>query len=145
MQLANGKTIELAFPDLYALIATPPSGPGMIDIPNEALTAITDLIVYGGQLSLPDDPAKRLKENRQWLLAQWEIVRLCIASPPLILRGGVPEGALTPRDITPRDMAVITAWFQNGGSDGAPATSDQEPRTGAPATSDGAAVEAAAE
>lgn len=145
MQLTNGKAIELVFPDLYALVAAPPSGPGMIDIPNEALTAIIDLLVYGGILTLPEDRAKRHGENVQWLQAQWEIVRLCIASPPLILRGPVPEGALTPRDIPPRDLAAIMQWFHNGGSDGAPAAEDTESRSGASPDSVGAAVAQAAE
>lgn len=141
MQLQSGKSVELTLPDLYTIIAAPPSGPGMIDIPNEALVAITDLIVYGGMLSLPDDDQRRLKENRRFLLAQWEIARLCCAAPRLVLRGDVQSGDLTPRDISPRDLAAIMAWFQNGGSAGVSAAEDNEPGTDTPADSAGAALE----
>jgi hypothetical protein len=141
MQLQNGKTVTLALPDMYAIIAAPPIGPNAIDMPNEALIAITDLIVYGGMLSLPDDDQKRLKENRRFLMAQWEVARLCCEAPRLVLRGAAGPDDLTPRDITPRDLAAIMAWFQNGGSDGVPAADGDEPGSGAPADSPSAAVE----
>lgn len=138
--LRNGKAVQLAMPDLYSLVATGPTDRGMISLPNEALTAILDLITYGPQLSLPDDNAKRAKENKEYLLAQWGLAALCIVDPPLVLRGDVPPGALGPRDIHPSDLNAISTFFQAGGSSGVSATTDSEPGQDTPDDRAGATV-----
>lgn len=141
--LASGRVITLEMPDTYALIAAEPIAPDVADIPNTALSDILDLIVYGGFIKLPtaaEDDTKRAAESRRYLRARWEVAALCC--PDLKLRGG---GSLTPRDITPRDLDAIVAWFQNGGSDGVPAAEGAEPESGTPANSDGAALVEVAE
>lgn len=143
LKLVSGRTVMLAMPDTYALIAAEPIAPDVADIPNTALSDILDLIVYGGFIKLPtaaEDDAKRAAESRRYLRARWEVAALCC--PELKLRGG---GSLTPRDLTPRDLDAIVAWFQNGGSDGVPAAEGAESQSGTPADSDGAAVATPAE
>ena len=139
--LRNGKAVQLTMPDLYSLVATGPTDRGAISLPNEALTAILDLITYGPNLTLPDDNAKRARENKQYLLSQWALAQLCIVDPPLVLRGDVPVGALGPRDIHPSDLNAISTFFQTGGSVGVSAATDNEPGRDTPADSDSAAVE----
>lgn len=117
--LQSGKVITLTMPDLYLLVATD------VDIPNEALTDIMDLAVYGAMLSGTGDEKKRLEENKRFLRSQFELATLCISQPKLILRGDTVDGCLTPADLTPRDLNQIAAFFLKGGSQGAPAaTSD---------------------
>ncbi|HNP73850.1 MAG TPA: hypothetical protein PKK15_22230 [Kouleothrix sp.] len=139
LTLRSGRAVTVALPDLYALVAAPPADPGMLDLPNAALLAITDLIVYGANLTAPPAAEARLAENRAFLQTQYEIAALCLVAPRLVLRGPAAADDLTPRDLHPADLAVLLAWFQNGGSVGAPAAAHSQPDAGAPADPDGAA------
>ncbi len=134
--LADGRQITLAMPDMYQLVAT-----DGVDIPNQALRDILDLFQYGGMIrSSTQDEKKRHEENMRFMRSQFELVKLCVADPPLVLKGDVPPGALTPRDFIPRDIDQIIAFFLNGGSAGVSATTDQEPGKDAPTDSTGATV-----
>jgi hypothetical protein len=122
--LASGRVVTLGMPDLYKLAATD------VDIPNQALTDIMDLITYGAMVSGTGTDDKRREENRRFVRSQFELAALCALDPPLILRGDVPDGALTPDDFTPRDLRGISEFFQTGGRERVPATTDNEPGGG---------------
>lgn len=148
LKLVSGRTVMLAMPDTYALVASEPTAPNMADIPNTALNDILDLIMYGGFIRsvTPDsDEGKRAAESKRYVLARWELAALCCETPRLVLRGPVNAGDLTPRDLSPIDLNAIFDWFQNGGSDGVPAAEGAEPESGTPANSDGSAVATPAE
>lgn len=136
LTLANGKVVTLQNPDLYQLVARDPIDKTMLDIPNTAIADILDLAVYGAVLAYSGDDTKRTEENRRFLCTQYEVAALCCLDPPLILRGDVPSGALTPRDIHHnRDLPRIMKFFQNGGIEDVPVTTDQESQSGTSADS----------
>lgn len=119
LTLRSGRVIALVMPDLYQLAATD------VEIPNQALSDIMDLAVYGGMISTltgAKDENKRREENRRFLRSQFELAALCC--PELTLKG---DGALTPRDLTPDDLRAIVAFFQTGGSDGVSAAPGTQP------------------
>jgi hypothetical protein len=120
--LQSGKTITLAPADLYQLVTTD------IDIPNQAFLDITDLVNYGEMIDV--DLENRVESNKRLIRSQYEIARLCCQNPILVLSGDVPEGALTARDLTRRDLNQIFEFFRAGGDEGVPVTTDQESSTG---------------
>ena len=137
LPLTCGRTVTLMAPDITLLLASD------VDIPNAALNQILDLTVYGVSLTVPTGDDARGEENKQFLQTQFEVAALCMDEPKFILRGPVPEGAVTNADLRLRaaDLNNITAFFLNGGSDGVSAPPDNEPVQDTPADSAGATLE----
>ena len=132
--LASGRTVTLTMPNLFELAATD------VDIPNQALTDIVDLVVYGAMVSGTGNDKKRLDENKRFLRSQFQLAALCITEPKLILMGEATDGNLAPTDLVPRDLRDIAEFFQTGGSRSVPATPDYELGQGTQTDPPGAAM-----
>lgn len=135
--LRSGRTVKVAMPDLYQL-----SMMDGLDIPNQALTDVMDLVVYGGMIAFkgPENDDKRREENRRITRSRFELAALCCQEPRLILRGEATESDLTPRDFVPDDLEQFVAFFRSGGSPSVPATTDPRSGEGAHADTEGEAV-----
>lgn len=95
-----------------------------IPIPNQALHDVLSLLT--GQESSAD-PKRQAEIDRAYIRGVYEIAALWLESPRLVLRGSVPEGALTPAKLPWADAVALYAQFRFGSSPTLPDATDNPP------------------
>lgn len=119
--LPSGMVVELAMPDLFAVL-------GAVHAIPDALTAqVIRLLKDEGSYTPERDPRK-FKLDAEYLRGMYAIASLCLVSPRLNINQEYGDGeTLGRRDLPWEDVRAIYAWFQYDGGRAYRATPAPEP------------------
>jgi hypothetical protein len=106
-QLPSGRVVTLVMPDLYAILGA------VGRVPSQQMVDVLNLLQQEGALS-GDVEHDRFLHKRNEVRGMYAVAALCLEEPKLVLSGDVPEGALTPTDLTWADVEAVYWGFFRG-------------------------------
>jgi len=101
---SDGTQGLLEMPDLYAVLAE------VGTIPSPEIAAVLRLLEGTGALE-QQNQLQRLTGQKEYWMGLYEIARLCLSEPRLILKGKAGPGEITARDLSLNDVQGIYWQF----------------------------------
>lgn len=107
--LASGQVIDLAMPDLYAILATVGA------VPSQSMIEVLNLLDQEGVTLSGLDPAHKFLRIRAQIRGMYALLSHIIVRPRLVLDRLPGDGEIGPRDLSFNDVEAIYYRYFRGG------------------------------